>query len=201
MNKEPFLHKAEKLITGIFTESFILLTRPGEIWESRIKQNQNEKAIFMRFFFPGLLIVFLSVMVGDLLFESRYGFLFTDSLIKAVRKLLILLMSYFAAIMILYEVSRWYRIPVGFDTSKRIVVYSMLPVVLLTILTSIFPFFDLIGILGLYSFYLVYSALISIYEIKPLRNISYLSLLLGGMFMAFVLISFLLSKLTALIIY
>lgn len=201
MNKEAFLVKAEKLISGIFIESFTVLTRPGEIWESRIKQNPGEKAIFMRFFFPGLFIVFLSVMAGDLLFESRYGFLFTDSLIKAIRKLLILVMSYFAAIMILYEVSRWYRVPVGFDTSKRIVIYSMLPVVLLTIVTSIFPFLDIIGILGLYSLYLIYTALISIYEIKPLRNISYLSLLLGGIFMAFVLISLLLSKLTALIIY
>lgn len=190
-----------KFLIEIATESINLLLQPKRYWLG-IKKNENSMTgIFMKFFVPGLFLIFVAIVIGDVIFESEYGLLLIDTLIKATRRIMLLLLTFFAATMLLYEVSRKFNIPVGFETARKIVIYSMTPLVLITIVTGIFPFLDVIGILGLYSFYLIYTALITIFEIKPFRNISYMVILFFSILIVYAFIAYILSKLTALIIY
>jgi hypothetical protein len=147
------------------------------------------------------LFVFIAVFIGDLIFESEYGFLFWDTLIKATRKIILLLLTLIASNMLLYEISRGFKIPIAFEESRKITIYSMLPLVLLAIVTGFFPFFDVVGIFAFYCFYLAYSGLNVLFGVQLQRNYSFLIILAGFVFFTYFFLAFLLTKLTALIIY
>lgn len=194
------MNLANQLIK-IFQESSRFLLNPKKHWE-RVKEDKDliEDGI-RKFFVLGLVLLVLASVLGDFLFESQYGFILKTTIIKLVRKILLLALALLAGNMLLYELSRIFRIPVGFETSRKIVTYSMLPLVAVTIVTSLFPFLDVIGIVSIYSFYLVYSALNTLFDVKLENNLSYIASLLISMFVAYGIIALLLSKLTALIIY
>ena len=190
-----------KLLVELAEESYRLILYPINYWKAKKNNEEDVKGVFVRFFLPGMILIFLAIVLGDILFESRYGLLLQDTLIKAARRVLILVMSFFASTMLLYEISRIHRIPVDFDSARRLTIYSMMPQVLITIVTGLFPFLDVLGVLGLYSYYLLYCALFSLYGISLRRNVSYLIILVFSSFLAYLLIVFLINKLTALIIY
>lgn len=188
-------------IKELATESINILLQPKKYWLG-IKYNKNATvSVFTKIFLPGLVFIFFSIVIGDVFFESEYGLLFNDTLIKATRVVLLLLFVCFASTMLMYEISRIFNIAVTFDNARKIVIYSMMPLVLVTILIGVFPFLSAIEALGLYSFYLIYTATVTVFDIKPNRNIPYLVILISSIFVAYILIAYLLSKLTALIIY
>lgn len=188
-------------IVEIFKEIIALIIRPKQQWIKVINDKIKEKSVFVNLFLPGLLLVFIAVILGSLLFESTYGFMLKYALVKSVRAVLSILMTFIASTMILYEVSRWYKVPIEFETSRRLVIYSMLPYVFITIICGLFPFLTFLRLASFYSFYLLYSGLVAIYEINPYRKIAYLSVLFIIMLLALILVSYLLSLLTVLIVY
>lgn len=193
--------KPGKYFIDFATESVNILVQPVKFWQG-IKTDKNSiNGVFSRFFLTGLVLIFLAIIIGDVIFESEYGWLMKDTLIKASRMVVFLLLAFFATTMIMYEVSRKFRIPVEFETARKITIYSMLPLVLVTIVTGVFPFLDVLGLISFYSLYLIYIALITLFELKPHRNITYFVVLLSSIFISYFLIAWLLSKLTALIIY
>ena len=188
-------------ITTLLKESYRIIVYPGNHWRSVKDSKDLLNNSWVRFYVPGLLLAFLAVMIGDLIFESEYGFLLMDTIIKASRKVVVLGLLLLASNMIIYEISRIFHVPVSYEDSRKIASYSMLPVLISTIITSLFPFMDIIGILAFYSLYLVYSALHNLYGIDIKRQINYIAILLSMLFLAFALIALLMTKLTALIIY
>lgn len=188
-------------ITNLLNESVRILLNPSKHWNNEDESNNLMQIGMVRLYLPGLIIVFLAVLLGDLLFESEYGFLLGDTLVKATRKVLFLGLMLWAAYMLIYEISKLFHVPVSIDNSRRIATYSMLPILLVYIVIGLFPFMDIVGIFGFYSLYLVYTALSGLYEIHINRNTSYVLILLSLLFLAFAFIGFLLNKLTALIIY
>lgn len=182
-------------------ESYQIILYPGNHWK-KVKESEVilDKG-WLKFYLPGLLLVFLAVMLGDFIFESEYGFLFNDTLIKASRRVVLLSLMVLAANMLIYETSRIFRVPVSYEDSRKIAAYSILPLVLIYTITGLFPFMDIIGILAFYSLFLVYSALHNLYGIELKKQLSYITILLSLLFIAYAIIALLLTKLTALIIY
>ena len=190
-----------KLPIEIAKESFYIMLRPEQHWQKIKTDSTYNPGVFSRFFFPGLVMIFVSVIIGTLLFNSSFGFLPIDTMIKALREVLLVLMTFVASTMILYEVSRWYHIPMGFETARRVIIYSMLPFFAISIITGFFPFLTYLEIFSIYSFYLLYLALTTIYEITPYRKMGYLIILFAGILLSYIVIALLLSILTALIVY
>ncbi|MDA3929882.1 MAG: YIP1 family protein [Prolixibacteraceae bacterium] len=193
--------KLVEYVVEIFEESLRIIFYPKLHW-LRVKAERDViSGGFRKFFVPGILFVFIAVFIGDLIFESEYGFLFWDTLIKATRKIILLLLTLIASNMLLYEISRGFKIPIAFEESRKITIYSMLPLVLLAIVTGFFPFFDVVGIFAFYCFYLAYSGLNVLFGVQLQRNYSFLIILAGFVFFTYFFLAFLLTKLTALIIY
>lgn len=185
----------------LFNETYQMVLQPKKHWERVQNEQDFESGSFRRVFLPWLALLFFSVIIGNLVFESTYGFLFTDAVIKASRKVLVLILVLWSSNILIYEVSRIFRVPVSFEISRKIATYALITLLLVLMLTALFPFADIIGILGLYSLYIAYSALHNLYQVNFERNSPYLTTLLIFLFLGFAFISFILSKLTALIIY
>lgn len=191
----------QKNIVETIKENIALIIRPKQQWIKVINDKRKEQGVFLNLFFPGLILILVTVLLGSFLFESTYGFLFKYAVIKSVRAVLLVFTTFITSTLILYEVSRWYKVPIDFETSRRLVVYSMLPYVFITIICGLFPFLTFLRLASFYSFYLLYSGLVTIYNINPYRKIAYLSVLFISMLLAFILVSYFLSLLTALIVY
>lgn len=174
---------------------------PGQHWQTVKQETDFYGGKFRFFLLPWIVLLAMAIFMGSLIFESKYGFLFVDTLIRAVRKMLVVVLSFLGGNMLIYEISRIYRVPVSFETSRKIALYASLPLVLSMIFTALFPFAYIAGLAGFYALYLVYSAVHHLYQVHWLRNLKYLSVLLSMLFVSFVFIAYALSKLTALIIY
>ena len=193
--------KLVNYLKELFNETIRIILNPKKHW-LRVKAERDFiEGGFRRFFVPGLVLLIVACLVGDLLFNSEYGFVLMNSVIKIIRRLLLLVLTMLASNMIMYEVSRMFKVPMGFETSRKIIVYSMMPLVLVTIFISLFPFFDVVSILSMYGFYQVYMALRILYGINMERNLPYVAMLFFCLFGSYAIIGLLLNRLTALIIY
>lgn len=190
-----------KQLSQFIKQGFSIMISPEKHWTTINADKNEDERVFNHFFVPGLVLVFLSVILGEFIFDASFGFVLKDALIRAFRILLLLLMTFIASTMILYEVSRWYKIPIGFDTSKRLIIYAMFPLFLALIITGAFPFLYLVNVLSLYFFYLVFVGVRIVADVdvvrKPMFFIALFTLLVG----AYLIIALLLSILTALIVY
>lgn len=193
--------KQVKYVKELFEESIRIILNPKKHWVRVKAERDLIEGGFRKFFVPGFVLLIIACLIGDLIFESEYGFVIQNSIIKIVRKVLLLLLTMLASNMIMYELARMFKVPMEFETSRKVIVYSMMPLVLVTILISLFPFLDVVGIVSLYGFYQIYVALNVLYGITLERNLSFISLLLLCLFGSYVIIAFLLNRLTALIIY
>jgi len=185
----------------LFDVTLHMVLQPKKNWEKMQNEQDFQSGSFRRFFLPWLALYFVAVIIGNFLFESEYGFLFSDALIKASRKVLVFVLALWSSNILIYEISRKYKVPVSFEISRKISTYALLPLLLVLMLTALFPFADIIGLLGFYSLYMVYSALQYLYQVNFYRNSAYLIILLLFLFLGYAFIALILSKLTALIIY
>lgn len=193
--------RAIEYILRLLHESYQIIVAPSNHWQKVKESDDLLNNGWLGFYLPGIAMVILAVFIGDLMFESEYGFLLSDTLIKASRKVLTLGLVLLASNMLIYEISRIHHVPVSYEESRKIATYAMLPFLISTVVTSLFPFMDIFGILSFYSLYLVYVALNKLYDIVFRKHIRYLTILVASLFLAYVSIALLLTKLTALIIY
>ena len=71
------------LLKEIFNEGARVLYNPRKHWIMVKHDRDAFSGVFTKFLVPSLILVFFSVIVGDLMFESEYGWIIQDSLIKA----------------------------------------------------------------------------------------------------------------------
>lgn len=182
-------------------KSIELILYPKKFWAKFNVLQQEGQSAFNQYFVPGIIVVFISVVIGEVLFNSVYGVLWFDILVKAVRKILVLSFVFILSYFILYRVSRMKGIPIEKIVSRRIVIYSMTPVLYASAVTGLFPFLSFLGLFSFYSLYLVCLAMCELYDIKLQRNASYVAMVMSGIFIGYAVIYVILTKLTALIVY
>ncbi len=182
-------------------KSIELILYPKKFWTKFNVLQQEGQSAFNQYFVPGIIVVFISVVIGEVLFNSVYGVLWFDILVKAVRKILVLSFVFVLSYFILYRVSRMKGIPIEKIVSRRIVIYSMTPVLYASAVTGLFPFLSFLGLFSFYSLYLVCLAMCELYDIKLQRNASYVAMVMSGIFIGYAVIYVILTKLTALIVY
>lgn len=190
-----------KSILQFIEQGFQILLMPEKHWGRISAEKNEEQGVFTRSFLPGLIMVFVAVILGDFLFSKSTGFVLIDALIKAFRVSLLVLMTFLASTMVLYEISRWQKIHLGFDASKRIIVYAMFAMFLALVISGVFPFMYFVNVFSFYSLYLIYVAVKKItgtnFNAKPLFFIALFTAIIA----VHLLLALLLSILTALIVY
>ncbi|HKK80950.1 MAG TPA: YIP1 family protein [Prolixibacteraceae bacterium] len=190
----------QRLITNT-QKSIELIVYPKHFWKKFNTLQQEGQSAFNLYFVPGIIVVFIAVVIGEILFNSVYGVLWFDILVKAVRKILVLSFVFVLSYTILYHISRMRGIPIQKIVSRRIVIYSMTPVFYASVITGLFPFLSFLGLFSFYSLYLVCLSMCELYEIEIQRNASFVAMLMSGIFIGYAIIYITLTKLTALIVY
>jgi hypothetical protein len=81
------------------------------------------------------------------------------------------------------------------EAARRLVVYSMTPLLLVSIITGLFPFLYVLDILGVYSFYLFWLGAKELLSFPENKEHSYILITIVANFFVFSFLSVFLSKL------
>ena len=178
-----------------------LLLKPKQHWDM-VKSGKNYSTLILRrFMIPGLIIILIFIPLGDFLFNSEFGFLLKDSLIKALLKVLLILLIFIASRIFLFEVSKAFNIEISTAAVKRITIYAVMPAIFSAIVTGLFPFLYLGGIFPWYGFYLAFIGINAYCTIPEEKRFYYFFVLFVGMFFSIMIFSFLLKRISFNLLY
>lgn len=149
-NKQNMDLKAQH--SGLFHESFSLITHPARFWH-RQSAGGFTKPAFGRFFLPWALLTGLAVLLGELLWGSEI--LWSFVLIKALRETVSYLLLYFLSSAVVYKLLGNFKGGASRAALNSVLAYSLLPFLMASIITGLFPGLYIVGIVGLYGFYLL----------------------------------------------
>lgn len=189
------------LIKKIFNETMFLFFRPRLYWEMIKSGRNNSTLVLRRFLFPGLIIIFIFSQLGDLIFNSKYGYLWKDSLIKASLKVVLFLFIIIVSRILILQVSKLFHIEISNGIAKRISIYSMMPAIMTGIVTGLLPFLNLGGFLPWYGLYIAYLGINQHCSIDENKRFYYFFVLFVGMFFTTMIFSFILKRISFNLMY
>ena len=170
-----------------------LLFAPAEFWKKEKEKTEAGNWLLLTYMLPMLLVVAVVVFVGE--FFRRTDFFIEYPLLKAFREIILFLLQYFISVFFTAELMKTFGAEKNIDIARKLVVYSMTPLLLVSILTGLFPFLYVLDILGVYSFYLFWIGAKELLSFPENKENSYILLTIVVNFFVFSFLSVLLSKL------
>jgi hypothetical protein len=186
--------KRSQLLKDILDECLSFFLRPRTYWQ-QIKAGNNKGTFsFRKFFVPALMLSFIFICGGYLLYHFREGFLWKEALVKATQKIIFLSLVLFFSILIIRMVMKWFKIGVKMRTIRNIATYSTSPALLTALVTGLFPFLDLGGIAPWYGLYLAFTGLETFFIIPDKKKFYFYFVLFMVLFSAIMILTFTLSR-------
>jgi len=192
-----FIYMSLFHLKDIYHECLSFFLHPTAYWQ-QIKAGNSRGAFgFRRFFLPGLFVAFVFILIGELIFHSRYGFLWRDLVIKASRKVVFLFLLLTFSIPIIRFVIKQFHLTFKMGVVKKIVAFSVSPAIITTIFTGLLPFLDLGGIAPWYGFYLAYIGFETFFTIEEEKKFYVYFALFMSIFSLIMILTFTLNRITA----
>lgn len=192
-------------IKGIFKElyheSVDILVYPKKTWEALKNGQQVSEKSVKSYFLLSVIIIFFSVALGTMLFQSDGGILWIEVFTEAFRKTIMMIFFYYSSLFWIYEMLRLFRLKPQFKDARKLAIYSMTPVLIMTGITGLLPFLGMIGILGFYGFVLLYLGIQEFFKIEKETAISFFIVLLLVLLVNAWFVLFIITKLVDLFVY
>lgn len=181
----------------IYHESLAFFLHPQVYWRELKSGTRKNVFGFRNFLVPGLIIGFVCIVLGDLIFHSKNGFFWQDSLVKACRKTLFIFMLLTFSVMITKFVLGQFHFELKMKTARKIAVISLAPAVLKTVITGLLPFLDLGGVLPWYGFFLAYFGFETFFVIPDEKKFYFYFALFMAIFSLIMFLTFILNRISA----
>jgi len=181
------------LFRNLFLSIQDIILKPKEFWVLQTQNQIKSRKLLSAYFFPFLLVAGLAVFTGEFFRSNHFyaGF----ALMKASREILLFLLQYLLSVFFTNELIKTFGGEKNRKTAQVLVVFSMTPLLLVSIITGLFPFLYVLDALGLYSFYIFWLGANELLDFSRRKFEKYaLSAILVNFFV-FSFLSVLLSKL------
>ena len=177
----------------IINSSKQLIINPKLFWISKKKDLENPSKLLMGYLLPIITIVALAVFLGEFFRSSE--FYIVTALLKSARIIVLFLLQYLIATFFTNELIKTFGSKKNIDISRNLIVYSLTPFLLVSIITGLFPFLYVIEVLGLYSFYIFWTGVNELLVFPENKKSSYTIITIVVNFFIFSFLSITLSKL------
>lgn len=185
----------------LFYEDIVrLIFYPLQHWKMIRNGDATLEGLSNKMVIPGLIVVFISTLIGDWIFKTQFGWSFRETLFNAIRITLMLWFFLVSTNFFVVEVTKSFNIPAPEKSVREIVTWAMVPMVLAAIITGFFPFFKLIWVGAFYGLYLVSTGIVTLFDIDKQIITKYITVLVLSVFLSWVIIALLLNWLTILIL-
>lgn len=170
-----------------------LIINPKGFWTSQ-KKDKRSISLFVSYLLPLLMVLALAVFIGE--FFSRSDFFFEYPALKAVREVILFVLQYFIAVFLTKELMSTFGSEKNIGIARKLVFYSMVPLLLISILTGLFQYFSDLNILGFYGVYIFWIGVKKLLVFSENRDHSYIMISILLNLFVFSFLSLSLSKIT-----
>lgn len=129
-----------------------VIVNPKEFWISRKEKDESQPKLMWAYFLPILFTVAIAVFIGE--FLKRTDFFIEYPALKTLKTIVMFFLQYFISVFFTNELIKTFGGEKNKKIARKLVVYSITPLLLVSIITGIFPFLYVIDILGIYCFYI-----------------------------------------------
>jgi hypothetical protein len=129
-----------------------MIFNPRAFWKSRNEIRETQDDLFKNLLFPLLAAVCTAVFFGEF-FRSDY-FRIWVALLWVIREILLFAALYFVGVYGTNEMIKYFGYEEKTEPLQKLVAYSMVPFMLVSVVTGLFPFFYFLDIFGIYGFYI-----------------------------------------------
>jgi hypothetical protein len=136
----------------IADDLYVLILNPKKFWKQQKHDNGVHYKLIAVYFFPLLLCVTLAVFIGEFLRSNNLyaGF----ALLKSLRKIILFTSYYFLSVFFTNELMKIFGAEKNKQVARKLIVFSLTPFLLVSIITGLFPFLYVLDVIFLYGFYI-----------------------------------------------
>jgi hypothetical protein len=128
-----------------------MIFNPRAFWKSHYETRETQDELFKNLLFPLLIVVCTAVFFGEF-FRSDY-FRIWVALLWVIREFILFATLYFVGVYGTNELIKYYGYEERIEPLQKLVAYSLVPFMLVSVVTGLFPFFYFLDIFGIYGFY------------------------------------------------
>jgi hypothetical protein len=179
-----------KLLTGIVERCKELIINPKDEWKRIVEENNSMNLLFRDFLVPILIVSAMASVLGEILEKFSVGLDSGMIIIVGVREFFGFLISAYICIYVVDELVKLFGGEKNITKASGLVVYSLVPIIIVSIVIGLIPSLYAIGVFGLYSFYLFYLGVPVFYQIPENRFIGFIASSVLAMFAIFLAINY-----------
>ncbi len=146
------MEKLKELYSKIYALVQGLILNPRAFWKSHIDTRESQDELFKNLLLPLLAVVCTAVFFGEF-FRSDYFRIWVAAL-WVIREILLFAALYFVGVYGTNEIIKYLGFEEKIEALQKLVAYSLVPFLLISIGTGLFPFFYFLDIFGIYGFYI-----------------------------------------------
>jgi len=170
-----------------------ILINPRDFWADKKQSSNAPSGLWWEFFIPLVVAVAISVFVGE--FFRRSDFFVEYPVLKAVKAIMLFLFQYLVSVFLTNELIKTFGGEKDLIAVRKLVIYSMTPLLLVSAITGLFPFLYVMDILGIYSFYIFWLGAKELLILPDNKQNSYILITIVVNFFVFGFLSLFLSRL------
>lgn len=178
---------------NIINSSKQIILNPKLFWIEKKEDLKSQSKLLLGYLLPLIIVVAVAKFFGEFLRSS--DFYMETALLKMLRVIVLFLLQYFISVFFTNKLIKTFGGEKNIDISRNIVVFSLTPFLLVSIVTGLFPFLYVIEILGLYSFYIFWIGIKELLIFPENKQLKFTILTVVVNFIIFSFLSISLSKL------
>ncbi|MCG6188410.1 Yip1 family protein [Maribellus maritimus] len=169
------------------------ILNPKDFWMTQKESTETHAQRITGFFLPLLGLAAVAVFLGEF-FRSSH-FYMGYAVLKAMREIVLFVLQYLLAVYFTNELIKTFKGEKNIEVVRKLVLFSMTPFLVVSILTGLFQFLYVLDILGIYSFYIFWLGANELLELPKEKKDSYIIITILVNFFVFSFLSIILSKL------
>lgn len=172
-----------------------ILIRPASFWKNERLEPTGTQQLFAGYFLPLVLLTGAAEFAGQLL--KGAGFYLMYPFMRGMREIILFLLLYVVSVFMANQLIKAFGGKKDLCAVRRLVGFSMVPVLLVSAVTNLFPFLYVLEILGFYSFFVFMTGAEELLIFPDNKKNRYVLITLFAIFFVFSFLSIFLSRLVA----
>ena len=185
--------KFRLFIQNLYSRCLGIIGSPKEEWIRIKEENDSTRQLLINFILPLLLITGLASVIGGYLHRDGKQWSSAMLVIAGLKPVLSISVSLWSTIVAITPLISTYGGNANPDTSSKLVFFTSLPLILVTIVLGIEPEFYLLGLFSLYSFYIMYFGAQVLPDIPSEKQSNFSSLASTMILVIYLIVNFVLS--------
>lgn len=146
------MEKLKVLYFKIYVLVQELILNPRGFWKSHADTRESQDELVKNLLLPLLATVATAVFLGEF-FRSDYFRIWVAAL-WVIREIVLFTSLYFIGVYGTNELIKYLGFEEKIEPLQKLVAYSLMPFMLVSVVTGLFPFFYFLDIFGIYGFYI-----------------------------------------------